>query len=146
MSELVVQRPWNLLGAGQAKYVDGDVFNIASRLGDVDGRLRLVLHETHEKPWVVIELCGDGEERLVKRYAELDARIIEDVMRMRAIPFEERLRKLEIEERRAAEEAGKADPERMERLAWEMHRAMVADNMINPGWTRVHMGGGRKKS
>ena len=75
----------------KATFVEDDVFDIARRLAAISPNLHVwQLEEDGNAAWVVTENVW-GSEQLVKKYAELDARIIEDVQRMLSIPFEHRI-------------------------------------------------------
>jgi hypothetical protein len=75
----------------KATFVEDDVFDIARRLSAVSPRLHLwQLEEEGDAAWVVTEDVH-GVEHKVKNYAELDARMIDDVQRMLSIPLTHRL-------------------------------------------------------
>lgn len=116
--------------------VTSDVFNICERIKEIDKNLIVRLRDNHEKPWVVMELGADGEERYVAAYEELDQRILEDLRYMLAVPFEQRLA---AEAKKADEHnarLGHMSDEKMDRLAWDFQKAMVESNMVNPKWSK----------
>lgn len=94
----IVPAPHGLMIKGKpAKYVESDVFNVCNRIKEVDRNLSVALQEGHDLPWIVVEMCTDGEERLVKRYAELTPAILDDLRRMIAIPFQQRIDEMQRE-------------------------------------------------
>lgn len=77
----------------RAKFVDGDVLGICERLAEISPRLYLVeLSEDgrDRAAWTVMENCPDGVQRQVKKYHDLDQRMLADVQRMLSIPLEHR--------------------------------------------------------
>jgi hypothetical protein len=123
---------------GTVEMVSSDLYGIAQRIKEIDRNLTLVFHKGHKRPWVVMELCADGEERFVSRYEKADARILDDLRRMLAIPYMQRLDALE--DRIAAENAAKEfmSGETFERFAYDFHKAAVESNMIAPKWGRSY--------
>lgn len=126
--------PTHLKGA---RVVTGDVYDICKRIREVDPNLFVVAHDGHPEPFVVMEKCLDGEERVVSRYARLDASILEDLQRMLKIPWMDRFRKLaeEVDARNAERERAWEDSESHERFVWEMGKALKESN-ISPGLVR----------
>lgn len=118
--------------------VDSDVFNIAERVRELDPSLRVVLHENHERPWVVVERCADGEERFVARYAELDARVVDDLRYMLAVPFDQRLAKVAREAEESNERLGRMTDEQFDRFAWDFKRSLYEANMADFKWGRSY--------
>lgn len=119
--------------------VEGDVYNICSRIKEIDPNLRIVLHEGADKPWVVLEKSVvDGEERFVSRYAELDGRILDDLRYMLAVPFEKRIQKLEHEIEANNSKIGKMTEEQIDQMAHAFKDAAVKSNMIDPVWGRSY--------
>lgn len=98
MPAAIVPTPHGLRINGKyAKYVESDIFNVCNRIKEIDRSLSILLQEGHERPWVVVELCADGEERLVKRYEELTPAILSDLRRMLAVPFQQRIDEMQKE-------------------------------------------------
>jgi hypothetical protein len=137
---LITPRPSNLTVPQSAAFVafESDVYNICARIKEIDPNLRVVLHEGAAEPWVVLELGPDGEERYVKRYAELDARILEDLRYMLAVPFEKRIEALDKQIQENNDKRGKMSEEQMERFAYEFRKAAVESNLIDPVWDRSY--------
>lgn len=133
----VVGTPDNLTyrGPGYAS-VDSDVFNICGRIREISPSLRVVLREGAEKPWTVVEMCSDGVERFVASYEALDQRILEDLRYMLAVPFEKRFEASAREVDRHNDALGDMPEEKMERFAWDMQRALVESNIVNPKWSK----------
>jgi hypothetical protein len=123
---------------GNTHVVEGDVFNICERIKDIHPDLFVVLQEGHDRPWVVMERCTDGVERMVSRYEELDARILEDLRYMLAVPFEERYRRVADRIDRENKQREQVSDEWIERFAWDFQRALVDANMSDPVWGRSY--------
>lgn len=116
MSEILLGRPSNLhLGAGvSAEYVDGDVFNICQRLKEKHPKLYIVaLDDGSRHCFAVMESCLDGEERLVKKYAELDQRMLADVDYMMSVPLKTRIAIIDRENAKWEEEWKEAQLEKL---------------------------------
>jgi hypothetical protein len=128
------------IGAGgyrKPKFVEGDLYDVCKRIKQIDPNLHVVLHEGHPQPWVVMENCIDGECRMVKRYAELDQRILGDLRRMLAIPFDERIKILDREVDEAnTRNAHFLPDEAKEQFVWQMHRSLVDCNFMDPKWSK----------
>lgn len=138
MSDLLLNKPANITvrNGQRLSVVTSDVYNIAERVREIDSRLRLVLHEGHEKPWVVTETAEDGVEYFVSRYEELGSHILEHLQYMRAVPFKDRFEKLAKEADAANDRIGHMSDERMEEFAHDFQKALVESNMVDPVWTR----------
>lgn len=137
MSKLIV--PSGSSGIkGTPSYVSSDLYGISHRIKEIDKNLSLVFHKGAKRPWVVMEMCADGEERFVSRYEKADARILDDLRYMLAVPYEHRLEALE--QKTAAENAAKEfmDEETFDRFAYDFHKAAVESNMIDPMWGRSY--------
>lgn len=140
MSNLIAPRPSNLTVPNSRAYtaVESDLYGICSRIKEIDPNLRVVLHEGHPEPWVVVERGADGEERFVARYAELDARVLERLRYMLAVPFETRLQKLEKDIEANNSQIGKLTEEQLDKLAYDMQKALVESNISDPVWGRSY--------
>lgn len=136
MSDLILNKPANItLRDGQKlSVVSSDVYKIADRVKELDPNLRLILHEGHEKPWVVTEFGTDGVEYFVSRYEELGPHIIEHLKYMRSVPLEQRVAKLAQEADKANERLGHWDGDKFEEFSYDFHKAMREANMIMPHW------------
>lgn len=119
---------------GEIKAVSGDIYNICERIKEIDRNLFIVHHEGHERPFVVMENCVDGEERMVSRYERLDASILEDLQRMLRIPFEQRMETLikKIDAENAAKEREWEESEAHEKFIWDMKNALRDSNIASP--------------
>ncbi len=119
------------------RVVENDVYSICERIRQLDPNLFVVLHPDHEKPFVVMERCSDGEARLVKRYAELDQRILADLRRMLSITLEQRFAELDREVEAAnTRNAHFLPDEAKEQFVWQMHRSLVDCNFMDPKWSK----------
>ena len=135
MSLSVIGTPSNMRIAGapnaKLRVVESDVYNVCARIKEIDPRLEVVLHEDHPEPWVVMEHCTDGVTRMVKRFPQLDASILDDLRYMLHVPFEERRRVVEAQIEKDNAEFDRVDEEKMERMAWDMRRALRDANMAD---------------
>lgn len=142
MSLLAVGTPHNIKIAGvnptALRMVESDVFNICQRLEEIHQSLYVVVHPDHERPFVVMEVCTDGNHRMVKRYERLDAEILTDVQRMLNVPFEQRFREevKRIDEHDRKREENQFETETHERFTWEFRRALEDANMVDFMWTK----------
>lgn len=134
------------LKAKRARMVDSDLYNICERIREVDPNLFLVYHEDHKEPWVVMEHCADNTDRLVSRYEDLGAHILDDVRYMLHVPFEKRLAETE---KRIELENAKFDglsEEAMENFLYVFDKAARRSNLYNPIWGKnyrnIHKKGG----
>jgi hypothetical protein len=140
MSELLAPRPSNLTVPASRRYtaVEADLYNICERIKEIDPNLRVVMHEGRDEPWVVVERGPDGEERFVSRYAELDARVLEDLRYMLAVPFEKRLQVVEAKIKENNDQIGKMSDEQMERFSYEFQKALVESQISDPVWMKSY--------
>lgn len=117
-------RPANLhLRPGtKAELVDGDLYDVCKRIGEVDERLFILLLDDGDAyAYAIMERCPDGWDRLVFKVKQLDGRVIERLRGLMAVPLNERLKTLEAEEHRLKEEAEQeAFEELYERLGGPM--------------------------
>jgi len=116
-------------GQAHLKIVESDIYNIAERVRQLDPRLVIVVHEDAEFPFVVMEEGPDGVSRFVKRYKELDQRVIDDLRYMQSVPFDERLKMAdrEINKNNAALED--IDEDMLDWIATEMRRELIKSGM-----------------
>jgi hypothetical protein len=85
-----------------AQYVEGDIFDIANRVKAIDANLHVVqLTEDDEHAYAIMEHCNDGVERLVFSVPVLDARVLDRLRYLMAVPVTERVAALEADERRS---------------------------------------------
>ena len=110
--------PENLLLSGGQKsmLVESDVFDICERVREIDPNLFIVTldHPVHEPyRFAVMENCPDNCARMVKRYEELDARVIDDLRYFAAKPLPERLREIERNEDKEKAEMHERELEEM---------------------------------
>ncbi len=117
----------------KARYVDGDMFSICGRLAEISTRLFILeLTEQGERAWAIMEHADDGVERLVLGgIRELDARILEKVQRMQAIPFEHRVAAAEAENAKfEADHHENILETAYERMGGEFRRQLEHDGFI----------------
>lgn len=130
MSSLALPIPDNLRipdGRGRTHLVESDVYNICERMREIDRSLFLwvldppITFAGMTYNFSVTELCEDGQMRLVKRFEELDARILKDLEYMLHVPFEQRIKVAEkIEEEHAAASKAQQLDELYERIGRPM--------------------------
>lgn len=98
------------------------MFNICERIKEIDPSLAIIqLDDGDRCSYAVMERCADGVERLVSKHKELDQRIIDKMMELRAIPFEQRFTAIEAQVDREEEEQKERDFEELyERLGGPM--------------------------
>lgn len=112
--------------------VDGDLYNIAQRIKEIDPNLMIVFHDGHPEPFTIMENCADGVTRFVKRYAELDQRILDDLRYMLRVPFDERLKIADRQIQRANDALERPDDDVVDWLASEMRRDLVRTGFSDP--------------
>lgn len=106
----------------KARFVDGDLYNIAQRLQEVDPSIFVVeLSEGDRATWAIMEMCQDGVERLIFKTDALDARVVDKAMRIKNVPLEKRLAEAEREE---AEATTKREADELEKLYEDVGRPM----------------------
>jgi hypothetical protein len=114
MSSLAVPlRPDNIRGRF-GELVEADVFHICARVKEVDPNLYIYVVDKPgelEKRFSIVELCRDGEERLVFRTNVLDGRIIEKLQYLLRVPFKTRFAEAEALEAKAEEERQRLEHE-----------------------------------
>lgn len=114
--------------------VEGDVFDICNRIKEVDPNLFVIQLENDAKgcAYAIMEKCADGMDRLVYKTRELDQRIIDKCLYMRAVPFEQRAAQIEAEvDRQEQEERDRASEELYERLGGPMLSQFAHDGFID---------------
>lgn len=138
-----VRLPRRLRGA---RMMTSDVYNVCDRIKEIDPNLYVVIHENTEQPFVVMEHCTDGEERMVKRYKELTPEILTDLRRMLAIPWETRFKKLakEVDDHNRKAENAWEESESHERFVFDMGQALKESNLAPGRVSPVHMYRGKK--
>lgn len=151
MSLITVGAPDNIKIAGVSPFalrmVESDVHDIARRIKEIDANLYVVVHQGHERPFVVMEHALDGNERMVSRYERLDASILDDLRYMLRVPFSERFAattKRVDAENKAQEDAWK-ESESHEMFMWEFRRALEESNMVDFMWGKYYMNRGRRR-
>lgn len=127
MATLVLGKPSNLhLPHGATvREVDSDVHNICERIKEISPTLSIhVLEGQGKYIFAVFEDCADGVYRQVKKYTELDDRVVQDMRYFMAKPLAARAREIELA---IEKEERDRDEERFERLYEEMGRPMWSE-------------------
>ena len=130
----------------KATFVESDVFDICHRLAAVSPNLHLwQLDENGARAWVVTETVH-GVEHKVKNYAELDARMIEDVEKMLRIPLEHRAARAqaEIDAHEAAQKRDAVD-EMYEEIGHKFYNRLERDGFVQRG-TSYHKSYGKQRA
>lgn len=132
MSVLIpgIAAPTNLRFEGEAFILESDVLNICDQVRALNPNLYIVVatnHETHN--FTVMENCKDGVQRFVKRYKELDGRVVKDLEVIMGVPFSERIKRLEKEN------------EEFERKWKEDQMDELYERMGRPMWTQLEHDG-----
>jgi hypothetical protein len=101
------------------------MYDICSRIKEVDPSLFIiVVDDKNSHSFIIMEHCSDGVDRLVWKVKELDQRVIDKALRLKAIPFEHRFAEAEKEEKRMEEEAKE---EQFEELYERMGAPMIRE-------------------
>lgn len=132
MSALTLPAPSNLRvpRGTQTTLVESDVFNICERVKEISPSLYIFAIDPPQQKgdrtyrYAVCEHCADGVERLVIRVEELDARLIDNLRYMLAVPMSERLDRLEAQEREADE---KRKEDQLSEMYERIGRPMLTD-------------------
>jgi len=86
------------------EYIHSDVFNICKYLKEIDDSLYVVLLTGDEKfAWAIMEDCKDGLQRLVFKVADLDARVLDRLRKIMALPLKERIARIDAEHKKLEE-------------------------------------------
>lgn len=101
---LAVKKPANMrliADGGEASWVTSDVYDVARRIQAIDPNLFIVqTRPRYGKRWLVVERVWNSERAMheyapVKRYENLDGRVVDDLQRMLKLPLEQRIRELD---------------------------------------------------
>jgi 3-methyladenine DNA glycosylase AlkC len=125
-----------LLDGTKVRYVDSDLYDIASRLKQVHPSIYVLEVEPHEKDvhWVIMENCEDGVQRLIFKVAELDGRVLKKLNQIMAMPLAHRLKKLEEDEYKMEADRKDAQLEDLyERVGRPMWTQLEHDGFIQRG-------------
>lgn len=108
--DLLLPQPDNVRGKF-GSYVTNDMYDIAKRIKEVDPSLCIQLLDppvtfgADVYNFAIVELCKDGEERLVYRTAELDGRVPEYLQYLLKVPFAKRFAEAERIEQKHKDDA-----------------------------------------
>lgn len=121
----------------RASIVDGDLYDICTRLEEVDPSLFIVALESPDgKAFAIMEHCDDGWDRLIWRVPVLDQRVLRKAEYLKKVPFEKRFEEAEkVEERMKAEEDAKAFEDLYENLGAPMLRQLRHDGFTDGNFT-----------
>lgn len=114
--------------------VEGDLYNICERIREIDPSLSIIMlvDDASNCQYAVMEKCSDGVERLVSKHQVLDQRILNKMLELKHIPFEERFaaieRQIDIEE----EERREAESEEFyEKMGGPMYTELARTGFID---------------
>lgn len=138
MSELTYPRPDNVRGKF-GRWVTADMFHIAQRIQEVSRDLFIqeldppVRYNEHdERHYAIIEVDPNTYiERLVTTVAALDARVIDHMQYLLAVPFAQRFEEAEkLEAKRQQEDIDRQLDEALENWGWDFRRQLEHDGFI----------------
>lgn len=126
-------RPTNLHLSEDVGYamVDSDMFDICNRIKEIDPRLYIVnLAKGDKFVYAIMEgQCLDGQDHLIFKVKQLDARVLNKLRELMGIPFQARYAKLKAEEY-------KFDADEHERELDELY-----ETLGRPMWTELEKSG-----
>lgn len=131
-----IKNPQNVKSK-RGRIVGDDVHGIAKRIAELSENLLIVETEPKNgKRWLVVEVVynparGINEFAPVKRYASLNALVVEDLKRMLALPLEQRIRELDEWEEAAKKAAWDEQVERMAAQGEKAEWAARQDGLIH---------------
>ncbi len=122
-------------------HIDSDMYDISSRLRELDGSLfvSLIEHADGRAMWAVCETDRAGVESLIFRVGpgceidELDGRVIAKLNYIRSVPAGERARKLQAELDREAESKREHEREQM----YDQMGSSFYNNLIKCGFVHT---------
>lgn len=132
MATLVAGHPSNLHLPRDARAVpiDADLYDICSRVQELSPKLQVVLLEDDKNYcWAVMEEATNGDLMLVKKFKELDGRVIQELQKMLHTPLQERIKILEAQ----------AEKDRAAYL--EEQSEELYETMGRPMWTELEKAG-----
>lgn len=112
--------------------MDSDVYNIATRIKELDPNLIIVLTQSQQFPFSIYEFGRDNEYHLVKRYAELGEHVLNDLRYMASVPLAERTEKVMKEVEDHNNKMQRMDEGQAEEFAELFHREMVKAGLTDP--------------
>lgn len=114
------------------EYIHNDVFGVCEQLREIDPSLYIVLLTGDDKyAWAIMENCHDGLQRLVFKTAELDARVLDRIRKMMALPLKERIARIDAEHKKREEERKEArKDEAVETIALPMYQQLEKDGFL----------------
>lgn len=76
-----------------------------------------------------MEEGADGVTRFVKRYKELDQRVLDDLRYMQSVPFDERLKMADAEIKKNNDALEGIDEDMLDWIATEMRRELIKSGL-----------------
>lgn len=142
LPEGVVPTNLHLPNGGHTYLLESDMYNICERIKELDPELIIVVHEHPggRLSYVIMEpnRQGTGGYEMVKRYHELDGRVIEDLRYMLSVPFEKRFDEKVAEIDKSEADRKEADLDELyERVGGPM-RYSIARDLGNEDLTNSH--------
>lgn len=117
----------------RAVMVESDLYDICERIKEIDPSLYIVqLEEDDRCAFAVMERCSDGIHRLVSKHKELDKRVLDKMLYLRAVPFEKRFNEIEAQvDKEEEDQRLKESEELYEKLGRPMLTQFAHDGFID---------------
>lgn len=74
------------------------MYSLCERIKDISPDLYINGFVNPEFPWIVVERCKDGQDRVVCKVKELDSRLLDYLRKLMSVPLNERLKLIEKNE------------------------------------------------
>ena len=112
--------------------VEGDLYNICERIKEISPSLQINGFINPEYPYVIIERCIDGIDRVVMKAKVLDGRVLDHLRRLMSQPLSERLAEIERNERKfEQDEHERMHEDLFERVGLPMWHRLEKDGFID---------------
>lgn len=110
-----------------AESVESDLYSICERVKEISESLHIVLLKGDPRGmnFAIMERCEDGVARLIYKVKELDARVLERLRYLMAVPFEQRFEQVE------------KDNHRWEQAQHEEQLEDLYERLGRPMWTEL---------
>jgi hypothetical protein len=121
----------------KATIIEGDLYDICTRLQEIDPTLFIILLEDgNSHRYTIMEHCVDGWDRLVWSVNELDQRILNKAAYLKSVPFEHRFMEAEkLEAKMKTEQEAEAFEEFYEKLGGPMRNQLRHDGFTDGNFT-----------
>lgn len=121
----------------KATIIESDLYDICSRLAEIDPTLFIILLEDgNDHRFTIMEHCSDGWDRLVWSVDQLDQRILQKAAYLKSVPFEHRFIEAEkLEAKMKTEQEAEAFEEFYDKLGGPMRAQLRHDGFIEGNFT-----------